>query len=104
MNDLTHFIDTTPLVDTHEHLWTEEQYLFVPLDILRDLFMNYVPADLVVAGAKQEDVDALLTGSGDDIAGRFNKVRNAWERCLHTGYGEAVRILARRIYGIEEIT
>jgi hypothetical protein len=30
-------------------------------------------------------------------------VREAWLRCRHTGYGEAVRLIARPIYGIEEI-
>jgi hypothetical protein len=31
-------------------------------------------------------------------------VHDAWERCRHTGYGEAVRLIAQLVYGIAEIT
>ena len=67
-------------------------------------FNNYVTADLVVAGASQEDVARLTDPVGKDLASRFTPVRKAWESCLHTGYGEAARIIARRVYGMEEVT
>ena len=41
--DLAHHIEATPLVDTHEHLRKEPDWLEDGPDILQDLFGNYVP-------------------------------------------------------------
>src|SRR6185369_3287007 len=38
------------------------------------------------------------------LEGRFAGVREAWEAIRFTGYGEAVRLVARHVYGMEEIT
>lgn len=102
--NLAQFIAQTPLCDTHEHLRSEAGYLENPPDILQNLFDNYVSADLIVAGATQADVDALLDNTNPDIRQRFAAIQPAWEAVRHTGYGEAVRIIARELYGLEEIT
>src|SRR5689334_10934630 len=104
MNDLARHIQTTRLIDTHEHLNKESEFLQNGPDILQDLFGNYITADLVVAGAAPEAVERLTDASDPDLRARFAGVREAWERCRHTGYGEAVRLIARRAYGMEEIT
>ena len=101
---LAHFIQTTPLCDTHEHLRSEQGYVEDGPDLLRHLFGNYIPADLVVAGAAQAAVDRLLDGSDPDIRARFAGVEKAWQAVRHTGYGEAVRIIARELYGIDELS
>lgn len=102
--DLAHHIQTTPLCDSHEHLRKEQEYVENGPDLLQNIFNSYLPADLVVAGATQAAVDTLFDSKNPDVRARFNGVRTAWEAALHTGYGEAVRILAREVYGIEEIT
>ena len=102
--DLAHYIQTTPLCDTHEHLRKEQEYVEHGPDLLQNLFSSYVPADLIVAGASQAAVDALLDGKNPDLRARFAGVRKAWELVRHTGYGEAVRIIARELYNMEEIT
>jgi hypothetical protein len=73
-------------------------------DILQDLFGNYVPADLNTAGATPEAMKRLMDASDPDIAGRFEGVREAWEATQFTGYGEAVRLIAEHVYGIDELT
>jgi predicted TIM-barrel fold metal-dependent hydrolase len=103
-SELAHFIQTAPLCDTHEHLSKEEEYVTQGPDLLQDLFGNYVTADLIVAGATQAAVDGLLDAANPDLRGRFEAIRGAWETVRHTGYGEAVRLIAREIYGMEEIT
>jgi hypothetical protein len=102
--DLAHYIQTTPLCDTHEHFCTEAEYIADGPDILQSLFGNYAPADLVVAGASQADVDALLDPANPDLKTRFNQIATPWQAVKHTGYGEAVRLIARELYGIEELT
>lgn len=102
--EIANFIQQTPLVDTHEHLWNEDAYLQARPDILRQLFDNYVSADLRVAGASQAAIDQLLDQSEPDIATRFAPMQDAWDAVQHTGYGEAVRILARDLFGLEALT
>lgn len=104
MTDLAEHIRTMRIIDTHEHLGKEHDYLKKAPDVLGDLFNNYITGDLVVAGATVAAVERLLDSSDPDLEARFGAVRTAWERCRHTGYGEAVRLIARRVYGMDEIT
>ncbi len=101
---LAQFIQQTPLCDSHEHLRSEKQYVENGPDLLCNLFDNYVAADLVVAGTGQKAVDRLLNAADPDMRDRFAGVERAWQRVRHTGYGEAVRIIARQLYAIEEIS
>jgi len=102
--NLTHHIQETPLVDTHEHMRKEPEWLNNGPDILQDLFGNYVPADLYTAGATPQAMKRLMDASDADIAGRFEGIRAAWEATQFTGYGEAVRLIAKHIYSIDELT
>lgn len=102
--DLAQHIQATRMADTHEHLHKEDEYVDHGPDILQSLFQNYVSADLVVAGADQSAVDALLDGSNPDVRARFAGVQQAWEAVRHTGYGEAVRLIARLVYELDDLT
>jgi uncharacterized protein len=102
--ELTQYIQQTPLCDTHEHLRKETEYIDEGPDLLQNLFGNYVSADLVVAGASQAAVDILLDKTNPDMRARFEGIQQAWAAVRHTGYGQAVRIIARELYGLEEIT
>ena len=121
--DLGLEISSIALVDTHEHLVPEEQWagdnttLLSEMraaghpgwsdagpDILQDLFMNYVCSDLEVAGASPQAMAQLLDPSAGDLERRFAGIREAWEATRFTGYGEAVRLIAREVYGLESLT
>jgi predicted TIM-barrel fold metal-dependent hydrolase len=92
------------MVDSHEHLAKEAEYVDNGPDLLQSLFDNYVRADLEVGGASQEAMSALLDKDNPDVRARFNGVQKAWDLARHTGYGEAVRLIAKLVYGIDEIT
>ncbi len=121
--DLGLEIQSLRLVDTHEHLAPEDQWaggnakLIERMkergkpgwgsdrpDILQDLFLNYVPSDLEVAGATEEALRQLFDPTAGDIESRFAGIRDAWEATKHTGYGEAVRLIAREVYHLDSIT
>ncbi len=121
--DLGLEISSIALVDTHEHLVPEEQWagdnttLLSEMraaghpgwsdagpDILQDLFMNYVSSDLEVAGASPQAMAQLFDPSAGDLERRFSGIREAWEATRFTGYGEAVRLIAREVYGLESLT
>lgn len=121
--DLGLEIDSLALVDTHEHLLREDQWAGDNAklveqkrqagqpawgddrpDILQDLFLNYVPSDLEVAGASKEAIQRLFDPAAGDLEFRFAGIRAAWEATQHTGYGEAVRLIASRVYGLDSLT
>ncbi|HEX6971629.1 MAG TPA: amidohydrolase family protein, partial [Limnochordia bacterium] len=102
--DLALWIETSPLCDTHEHLLSEAEWTARPPDILRDLFDHYIAADLAVAGAPDAVRKALLDPSDPDVARRFAAIQPYWEAVQYTGYGEAVRLAAREVYGLDALT
>ncbi len=102
--DLAVHVAETSLVDTHEHLGKEPDWVDEGPDILQDLFGNYVPADLKTAGASTEALKNLTNGKREDLVSRFEAIQPAWEATQLTGYGEAVRGIASEFYGIEELT
>ncbi len=102
--DLSRHIDQIKLIDTHEHLRKESEWVEDGPDILQDLFGNYVPADLHSAGASPEAMQKLTDATDPDFGARFAGIRPAWEAIQFTGYGEAVRILAHEIYGMEDFS
>jgi hypothetical protein len=104
VTDLARHIRETPLVDSHEHLQSEAQFLEQPPDVLQHMFDGYIDADLIVAGADPKAVERLHEPAAADVAARFAAVRDAWERCRHTGYGQAVCLVARQAFGIDELT
>ena len=105
MTDLAEYIRTAPLANTHDHQRPESDFVARPLDVLQQLFDGgYISADLISAGAAPDDVQRLLDPQAGDIRRRFLAVADAWEACRFTGYGEAVRTLARDVFGIDELT
>lgn len=121
--DLGREIRSIALVDTHEHLLPEDQWagdnakLIEQMkeegepgwgdaspDILQDLFLNYASSDLEVAGATKEALQRLFDPEAGDIECRFAGIREAWEATQYTGYGEAVRLIASEVYGLDSIT
>lgn len=102
--ELSTHIQQTVLIDTHEHLCSEADMAEGGPDILQDLFNWYTTADLKAAGASQQAIDRLNDKKNPDLRTRFNDIKDAWERCRHTGYGESTRLVARYVYGIEELS
>ena len=89
--ELAHHIRETPLVDTHEHLKREPEWLQDGPVILHDLFGNYVTADLRTAGASPDAMERLLNASDPDVAGRFRGIEAAWQATQRPG--ERYRLL-----------
>ncbi|MCC7145969.1 MAG: amidohydrolase family protein [Phycisphaeraceae bacterium] len=104
VSDLAQHIQQTPLVDSHEHLKSEQEYVAHGPDVLRALFNHYMATDLRTAGATQEDIDRAADATNSDIEARFAGIRPAWEKAQYTGYGQAVKLTAELVYGMREIT
>jgi uncharacterized protein len=93
------------MVDTHEHLNKEAEWVDNgPGDVLADLFSNYVPADFIAARVNSKALQRLTDVKDPDLEGRWNGVKDAWDAIRLTGYGEAVRLIAKHVYDIDEIS
>ncbi len=103
MDRLRDVIFDTPMADTHDHQVREDVWLAEPADILTDLFRNYICDDLQSAGATPEQTARLLDPNSGSITERFQAIAPAWELCRHTGYGEALRLTAARVFGLHEL-
>jgi len=103
-SELADHIASISAIDTHSHMAGDPAWVGPDApDILGDLFGWYSSSDLIVAGAAPDAVERLLDRSDGDLEGRFAGVAAAWEAIRFTGYGEAVRIAARDLYGIEDL-
>jgi len=101
LGDLTDYLMELEIIDTHEHLAPFEKDR--PRgDVLSDFLAHYFKVDLISAGLSAEDY-ARVMGSDLAIGEKWRLVEPFWQVCRFTGYGQALAIAARDIYGIETI-
>jgi len=101
--DLAIHVASSPLVDTHNELKKEPDWVERGPDILGELF-DFVGADLHVSRAVRDGLKQFRDRSNPDIAGRFRAIQGAWDLVRHTGYGEGASLIASEFYGMDEIT
>lgn len=99
----------TPLIDTHEHL-IEEKGRFsgtshprVKSDDWTMLLSHYLNSDMLTAGMPQKDYDAFFSPDSDP-ARKWRNLAPYWPAVKNTGYGQAVCIAIRELYGVDELS
>ncbi len=101
--------ETTPLVDTHEHLIEESTRLegrarhFFPSGDWADLLHHYAVDDLLAAGWTSDDRARFFDPAAPRDA-KASLLLNVWPAVRHTGYGRAVRESVRILYGEDDFT
>ncbi|MEW6235881.1 MAG: amidohydrolase family protein [Candidatus Omnitrophota bacterium] len=101
-------IGETPFIDTHEHLIEEEERLQVnhPRIKANDwsfLLSHYIDSDLIVSGMSSKDRDAFLASEVDPIR-KWDLIEPYWPAVRDSGYGQAVEIAMRELYGVGELS
>ena len=98
----------TPLVDTHEHL-IEEKERFQPsprpgvTDDWSLLFAHYLDSDLLVAGMPPTDHKKFFAPGLAPLE-KWKLLELYWPAVQHTGYGQAVAIAIRELYGVDQLS
>ena len=101
-------VSSTPIVDTHEHLLEESSRLGGTSSRIKSndwsfLLSHYLNSDLLTCGMPEEDLDRFF-GSEVDPVSKWTILEPYWPRVRHTGYGQAVEIAIRKLYGVENLS
>jgi len=91
------------LLDTHEHLRPETDRVSSGGDVLATFFSQYASTDLLTAGLAQRDLD-FVRDPAQPLAERWRLVDPYWVRARHTAYAHSLRIAARDLYGVPDLT
>jgi len=89
-------------VDTHEHFLPEKARVAQPADLFA-LASHYLLDDLIAAGMPEETKKFLTRRDAGDRE-RWRVFEPYWKAARFTGYGQALRIAVRDLFGVEEIT
>ncbi len=100
--DLHEHINALTIIDTHEHLPLEAERA-QDTDVLAEWLTHYFSCDLISAGMSDSEM-ATVRDSKQDLQRRWEIVAPYWHAAESTGYGRALAIAARDIYGIAEIS
>ncbi len=97
----------TPLIDSHEHLPDEEDCLRGPGGTPEEewtvILRHYLDSDLRAAGMTREQYAAFFEKPGSPQE-KWQILAPFWPAVKNTGYGQAVRIAIREIYGIDDLS
>lgn len=90
------------IYDTHEHLPAFESQRDPHSDVLSEYLGQYFSCDLVSAGLPMAHFRRAEDPSGP-LAERWKLVEPYWEAARNTGYGRALDVTARDLYGFDRI-
>ena len=93
-------LDAVGIIDTHEHLDTEDELARQSVDFGR-LFLHYANCDLISAGCPAEDITTLIEDA--DIAPRdkWRLIAPYWEAIRDTGYARCLDVAVRELYDLD---
>ena len=94
-------VDDIWLINTHEHLISEDGRLTLTTDLFY-LLNSYVKHDLISSGMKGEDFEFILDSS-NPLEERWGKFHPYWEKAKNTGYALCLTIAVRDLFGIGDI-
>ncbi len=98
-------VEKTPFVDTHEHLIEEADRISgknsrIKANDWSMLLSHYIDSDLLTAGMPSDDYNHFFYPNVDPID-KWELIEPFWPSVRLTGYGQAVDIAIRKIYGID---
>lgn len=95
-------LNTLPVIDTHEHLESEDERLKRPVDMFNTFLIHYASCDLKSSGMKDEEYKFLCSDS-TDIERKWRIFKPYWERAGNTSYCKSLVLSVKGIYDVEDI-
>lgn len=100
--ELLGHVNELHILDSHEHVPMERDRPS-GADVLAEWLTHYFSCDLVSAGLSPQGL-AEARDSSKDLLKRWKTVEPYWEAARSTGYGRALDIAARDLYGIDGVS
>ena len=101
--ELRQRVDSTPMVDSHEHLNDERDRLSDKNKNCIRLFRTYVSDDFVSAGLIDRNPVFGTNFEKEDPVVLWRRLEPYWNMIKNAGYGQAIRITVKELYGIDKI-
>lgn len=89
-----------PIYDTHEHLAPCEAARERSTDVLREYLRHYMASNVISAGLSQKEL-LYVRDPSQPLMERWDLVEPYWEYNRHTGYGQAIDISVKQLYGLD---
>ena len=89
------------LFDSHEHFWDERERTSTPFDLF-SLVNDYVISDLTSAGLTPE-AGKIVRDINAPVDVRWRAFEPFWQHARFTGYGQALRLAIRELFGVQII-
>ena len=99
---LLELIEGLRIIDTHEHLPAEADRP-QDSDVLSEWLIHYFSCDLVSAGLTPQALEVVRDPSGD-LLNRWKLAEPYWNAARSTGYGRALDLSAKGLYGIDGVS
>lgn len=98
-DELLAYLQTQPVLDTHEHLPPFGNQLDPRLDILGEYLAHYASSDLQSAGLTETQL-AYVRDPAEPLEARWALLAPFWQATQDTTYMRALRLAAEKLYGI----
>lgn len=95
-------VDSIKIIDTHEHLPSEQERISQPVDVLSQFFLHYTSSDLISAGMPEEEM-FIIRDPSLPLDERWNIFEPWWEMARNTGYSRCIEKAARGLYDVNGI-
>ena len=96
-------VRSMPIIDTHEHLFCWESQQDMDTDVIREYMTHYFSTDLVAAGMDVRVMEEQIKGKGLSLLEKWDMIQPYWQAARFTGYGRALRLAAKILYGVDRI-
>ncbi len=101
-DEIFNYVKKLKIIDTHEHLHVTEGAREKDTDILKEYLLHYFSRDLISAGLKEKKFQKVINNKLP-LMERWKLAEPFWEASRYTGYGRALDISVKELYGIEKI-
>lgn len=95
-------VESIKIIDTHEHLPSEEQRLAKKIDVLNEFYLHYTSSDLISAGMSEEEL-LYTRDTSIPLEDRWDVFEPWWQSIRNTGYSWCIEIAAQGLYGVDGI-
>jgi len=101
--DIRQALDAVRMIDTHEHLDTEQEFASQHVDFGR-LFLHYANCDLISAGCPPKDMERIQLDRQMSPGDKWRLMAPYWEYMKDTGYGRCLEVAIRDLYGLDGLS